>query len=206
MNSGVPNLKFIRLKTGNQMIIFFRKKFNSDLPSKSKCTENENFSLSKCFQNYVEKKIGCSLNLFTVSDSIERCKTMEKVNKTLLLLKWIQNVKYSQLEEETGCYRKCKYFSYEIEIKDRRTIDWETDWLSELYIYAASDIVEEREEYYTFDLINCMGTIGGYLGGKKIVNMNLSNFFSGLFLGWSLLSVATDGWKLVENFSRFLRK
>ena len=37
-------------------------------------------------------------------------------------------------------------------------------------------------------------------------SLDLQNITLGLFLGWSVLSVVTDGWKLVENFTRFLKK
>ena len=137
------------------------------MPAKTNCIEDESFSLTKCFKSYVKKKIGCSFNLFSVSNSSENCKATDKIRKTITLLKWLQEEEYIKIAEKSGCYKRCKYHSYEIEIKDVKKIDWETDWLSELYVYTGSDIVDERREYYTFDFINLMGTIGGYLGKKQ---------------------------------------
>ena len=102
----------------------------------------------------------CSQKLILLKHAI----LQKKIKETLLLLKWLQDEEYREIARKTGCYNSCKYNSYEIEITDQRSIDWETAWHSEIYIYADSDIVEEREEYYTFDFTNLMGTIGGYLG------------------------------------------
>ena len=164
LNRGVPNLNYIKLKVGEQKVALFRKTYHSDLPTKSSCSEEEAFRITKCLKTYIEKTVGCSFNLFAITDSFETYNTSKKIKETLLLLKWLQDEEYREIARKTGCYNRCKYNSYEIEITNQRSIDWETAWHSEIYIYADSDIVEEREEYYTFDFTNLMGTIGGYLG------------------------------------------
>ena len=183
LNRDIPDLKLLKLAVKDKKVVFFQKIFHSDLPAKTKCIKDESYSLTNCFKRYIHNKIGCSFNLFSVSNSFENCQTIDEKRKTISLLKWLQDEEYIKIAEETGCYKPCKYHSYEIEIKDQKKIDWETDWLSELYVYAGSDIVDERREYYTFDFINLMGTIGGYLGKKQTEIGNYYLEFHRIILG-----------------------
>ena len=54
-------------------------------------------------------------------------------------------------------------------------LDYKKDWLSEIYFQAASNTIEIRNEYYSYDIYDLLGDVGGYLG---------------LFLGWSLLEIS----------------
>ena len=89
------------------------------------------------------------------------------------LLIRIKQSRITEIQEETGCYPKCKivHYSYDIEQKD---LNWPTKWTAEVFIQPKSSIVEKTKEYYSFDSNDLISSIGGNLG---------------LFLGWSLLSV-----------------
>ena len=54
-----------------------------------------------------------------------------------------------------------------------KKIDWETKWISEVYIQPKSSVVEYSIEYYSFDTNDLISSVGGNLG---------------LFLGVSILS------------------
>ena len=56
-------------------------------------------------------------------------------------------------------------------------VDWRKDWLSEVYIQAGSKSEDIKTEYYTYEVTDLLGDIGGYMG---------------LFLGWSLLGIIVN--------------
>ena len=56
-------------------------------------------------------------------------------------------------------------------------IDWRKDWISEVYIEAGSNAEDIKREYYTYEVTDLLGDVGGYLG---------------LFLGWSLLDLTLN--------------
>ena len=44
-------------------------------------------------------------------------------------------------------------------------IDWNTtQWISEFYIFTNSENVEIRTEYYSYDVRDLIGAVGGYFG------------------------------------------
>ena len=53
-------------------------------------------------------------------------------------------------------------------------VNWKKDWISEVYIQAGSNAEDIKTEYYTYEVTDLLGDIGGYMG---------------LFLGWSLLGI-----------------
>ena len=161
-NEGVPNMRSFKLNLNEQRVLKFRKVFHSILPTKeTPCKTEEDFSLTKCFKQFLKKSVGCTLDLFTKSNS---CQTMDKLNETIALMEWLQNEDFNNVTKITGCTQRCNFNSYEIVFEKNMNIDWKTSWKSELYVQLASDIVEERVEYLTFDDNAFISAVGGYLG------------------------------------------
>ena len=206
-NKDVHDLRLIRLKLNEQSTLTFRKVFHSILPKpETPCNNEEDFDLTKCFKDFIAKKVGCSLDWFTTSDSVKKCNTMDKVKETFALMDWLQDEQFDNISKITGCTQKCQFYSYEMVMEKSMTIDWKTYWDSELYVYLGSDIVEEREEYYTFDDTDFLSAVGGYLGKLRFFTFFNLYSFLGLFLGWSILSVFVDVWKLTEYLASLCRK
>ena len=176
-NKDVHNLISMKMNLNEQKTVIFRKVFHSILPKKETPCKNEAFSLTTCFKQFIEKKVGCSLDLFTTSTSFAKCDTMEKVNETLALLQWLQDGNFNNITKITGCSQRCVFDSYELVFEKNRKIDWRTSWNSELYVHLASDIVEERVEYLTFDRNAFISAIGGYLGNIKTMKIFIYPFY-----------------------------
>ena len=122
---------------------------------------------------YIAAQVGCSLNWFTISSN-RKCTTKEELQKTQGLFEWIQMSNWGNITSVTGCFMKCKKSKYSLTVLSDEKINWENEWVSEVYIQSGSNKREEIVEYLSYDLGDIIGDLGGYLG---------------LFLGWSLLSM-----------------
>ena len=89
------------------------------------------------------------------------------------LLTRIKQSRITDIQEETGCYQKCRIFQYSYEI-EQKNLNWAAKWTAEVFIQPKSSILEKTQEYYSFGINDLISNIGGTLG---------------LFLGWSLLTV-----------------
>ena len=189
-NKDVYNLRYTRLTLNEQRILVFRKVFHSILPTKeTPCNDERDFNITKCFQDFIEKKVGCSLDWFTSSISVEKCTTIDKILETIALMDWLQDEPFDNITEISGCTKKCKFYSYEMVMEKRKTIDWKTSWNSELYVYLASDIVEEREEYYTIEIDDFLSAVGGYLGIGHKSNSRSTNVHLSVCLSVTTISI-----------------
>ena len=84
---------------------------------------------------------------------------------------------FNNITKITGCSQRCVFDSYELVFEKNRKIDWRTSWNSELYVHLASDIVEERVEYLTFDQNAFISAIGGYLGNLQTMKIFKHPFY-----------------------------
>merc|ERR1712110_983192 len=91
----------------------------------------------------------------------------------------------------TGCIQKCSYIKYEVVKVNEQKITWNTTkWLSEFYVYTDSENLEQRTQYYSYDIRDLIGAVGGYFG---------------LFLGWSFLSIFAWCIETVPNMRNNLK-
>ena len=129
--------------------------------------------MTKCLHNYIAKEVGCSLNWFE-NDDYPVCSTKEEIERNQNLHAFIGKASWENLSDVTGCRKKCTTIKYETTIASNEDIHWTRLWISEVFIQPAGDLKEEVIEYLTYDFMDMLGDVGGYLG---------------LFLGWSLLSM-----------------
>ena len=139
--------------------------------------------------NFCRKEADCSIfelvsNFNSSNTKLKECSTLNEVLKVIKLFNWFQSSTYETLLKTTGCKNKCRRITYEIVKETEKVsfnainisflnafylqdIDWKTNWLSELYVNADNDVVEERDEFKTFDSLSLFSSVGGYLGNKN---------------------------------------
>ena len=96
------------------------------------CTYDESFSFSKCMEDYIHKELGCSLNWFSSSD-YKKCNSQKKIFKRQALYNRLKAAPYEKLSfDMSKCFQKCNAIDFEIKIKSKEDITWETEWISEV--------------------------------------------------------------------------
>ena len=75
----------------------------------------------------------------------------------------------------------CDYLSFQI---SHETVDWKTSSSSAFYLSAEKSLVKTEEELLAFDFEDLVNGLGGALG---------------LFLGWSLLHIFGEIFKLLQQ-------
>ena len=78
------------------------------------------------------------------------------------LLTRIKQSRITDIQEETGCYRKCRIFQYSYEI-EQKNLNWAAKWTAEVFIQPKSSILEKTQEYYSFGINNLMGAYKYYV-------------------------------------------
>ena len=188
MSFGQPDS--IQLKRGKELQIVFKIKEVTKLNSKENpCIDNEEYSFTKCLQDFAVRKSNCSISIMKTGQENEVCSVKAFENYFSLLTK-LKSDPIGKLKKESGCYDKCKVriFSYN---KKENSLSSSTKWMSEVFIQPKSSEVEYLEEYYTYDIEDLISSIGGYVG---------------LFLGWSVLSLVEifGGLLFIINIKKYL--
>ena len=115
------------------------------------------------------------------------CKDRAGLLRVQTWYEWVKRTHANTVRQWSGCWPKCNRETFELEIR-QEPLDWEVDWLTEVFLVAGSNTVREQREFYTYDSSDLTGDLGGYLG---------------LFLGWSCSSIATNIHKIASvAFSR----
>ena len=149
-----------------------------------------NFSMTQCLQKYIVSKANCYVNWFQQT-KYPSCKTSEELNKVREAWSFLNEASFDKIKEKTGCGRKCSAMRYEVVEENNFDITWNsTKWISEFYIYTyitgfyqmyvlfthTSIFISWssfRNEYYTFDVNDLFGSVGGYLGKRRMLSTNL---------------------------------
>ena len=162
----------VELPPDTELDIVFKVAEVSNIHREGKeCVEEEHYSLTRCLKNYAEDKSNCHVDYFSDGDKQKSC-SFENFKKYFDFLVWIKQSKMSKVMDETRCYPKCKVLQYTFAYTET-SIDWESDWTSEVYVQPKSNLVKHFQEYYSFDFDDLISSIGGNLG---------------FFLGWSCLT------------------
>ena len=70
-NEGVPNMRSFKLNLNEQRLLKFRKVFHSILPTKeTPCKTEKDFSLTKCFKQFLKKSVGSVLWICSQSQTL----------------------------------------------------------------------------------------------------------------------------------------
>ena len=189
MSLGQPDV--IRLTPRKEMQLIFSIKEITKISSNEKpCVANNDYSFTQCLFDYASKKTNCTIDIKRKSNAdVFSCLNDEFQRYSKLLVE-LKRGKISKVKRDSGCYPKCSYSKYSYELAEQ-TMDWNSNWTSEVYIQAKSSEVEYLIEYRNFDANDLISSIGGNLG---------------LFLGWSLLSLveAMSILFLLVNFRKCL--
>ena len=171
---------FIQLESRKEIQIVFSIKEMTKFNSKeSPCIEKDQYSFTKCLQDFAVRKSNCSISIMKGGQDKEGC-SIEAFEHYFSLLSKLKSEQIGKIKKESGCYPKCKVRVFSYSKRENRIFG--KKWISEFYLQPKSSVVECLEEYYSFDFQDLISSIGGYVG---------------LFLGWSVLS-------LVEIFGGLL--
>ena len=170
----LPSLNKLTISPNKSLEVSFSVLSRSRLADEDySCAEEENYSFTRCLQDFIAKTVGCSLNWFQMSMH-PKCSTKEELIETKKIMDWIKSSPGKNVSYISGCFQKCKSLEYDISEVSEEKIVWERDWISEVFINTNSAKEIQVIEFISYDLWNMIGDCGGYLG---------------LFLGWSLLSI-----------------
>ena len=141
------------------------------------CTEDLQFSFTKCLLDYVQTKNNCKIDWRNVTTDPTFCPLDFNLNAYHNTLMNLQTASVANVTKTTGCLPKCKYTKYEFEMLTSENVNWKTDWISSFYIGPKSQSYISVKEYYQFGNEDLLADFGSYLG---------------LFLGWSVLSISRE--------------
>ena len=111
----------VTLSDNREIKIVFSVKEVTRISTKERpCVKDQNYSFTKCLQDYVINEVGCSFDLLgKEGENKANCSRREFFRYFYLLTK-IKLQRISTMNKETGCYPKCKIIQYTIdETKER---------------------------------------------------------------------------------------
>ena len=146
-----------------------RKVENLKRPGRT-CVEEEQ-SLTLCLKNYIRSQLSCEIHWFQ-AEAASHC-SPESLQRYFDVLINLKQAPISEIVAQSGCEPRCKMSQYSLQTR-RKTIDWAANWTASVFLQPRSAVVEFSTEYYSYDLTDLIGDVGGYLG---------------LFLGWSVLTL-----------------
>ena len=151
------------------------------------CTDDPNYSFSKCIKTYITKCIGCRLDWFNpaLKAKISPCTTREQVLFFEEQVTRLQSASWNDVFAETGCMLKCRTRHFSFIRNKEEVVTWKRDWSSSFYLRAETTMLREENEFWIFDTSDTINGIGGAMG---------------LFLGWSLLFLLQKLAKSAKEF------
>ena len=130
------------------------------------CVHKQDYKFTECLRDHIHQTSNCSLP--------DAC-SGPAFAAFFDLLAWSQEASLRNLTKSSGCLPKCSYLTYQFMQESRVVAGWHRAWLSSFYLSPSSPSMEEVVESFLYDLSSVVGDLGSYLG---------------LFLGWSILSLA----------------
>ena len=137
-------------------------------PRRRPCVHKQDYKFTECLRDHIHKTSNCFLP--------GKC-SGPAFAAFFNLLVWSQEASLKNLTQSSGCLPKCSYLSYQFLQQSSVGVGWHRAWLSSFYLSPSSPSMEEVVESFLYDSSSVVGDLGSYLG---------------LFLGWSILSLA--GW------------
>ena len=134
------------------------------------CIEEGDHSLTLCLKNYIRSQLRCDIDWFQAGAG-SQC-SPDNLQKYFDFLINLKQAATSEIVAQSGCLPGCKMTQYSLQTR-RKRIDWSANWTASVFLQPRSAVVEHSTEYYSYDLNDLIGDVGGYLG---------------LFLGWSVLT------------------
>ena len=172
MSFGQPDPIQLEYKKELQ-IVFSIKEITTFNLEEDRCIDNEEYSFTKCLQDYAVSKTNCSITFMQNEQQETDSCSVDAFEKYFTLLTKLKSDQIGKIKKESGCYTKCRVRSFSYKVKEN-SIPNSTKWMSAVFLQPRSSVLEYLEEYYNFDFQDLVSSIGGYLG---------------LFLGWSVLSI-----------------
>ena len=168
---GQPNK--ISVKNSTEIEIVFSSKIAERMRTlDNPCVEDNSYSLTRCIHEYTRRRTNCQFDVYQSEHQKVSCDEDDFKDYVDLLVK-IKHGRITEVQEETGCYPKCKVVQYSYEV-GQTDLTWPANWTAQVFVQPKSSMVEKTQEYYTFGVNDLISSIGGNLG---------------LFLGWSLLTL-----------------
>ena len=133
--------------------------------------EEEEHSLTLCLKNYIRSQLSCEIHWFQ-AEADSQC-SPDSLQRYFHFLINLKQAPISEIVAQSGCKPRCKMTQYSLHTR-RKRIDWAANWTASVFLQPRSAVVELSTEYYSYDLTELIGDVGGYLG---------------LFLGWSVLTL-----------------
>ena len=133
--------------------------------SRTNCLKDADYQFTGCLLGYIQRKTGC-----------EDWRTCANFTSYREQLTWTQNVAIEKVQEESGCLPRCTFTKYQFVQSSQVEVVWSRAWVSSFYLDTGTSY-QEVTESYRYNAETVMGDFGSYLG---------------LFLGWSILSLAGD--------------
>ena len=154
------------------------------------CIEDPTYSYKTCILNFIANSSGCHFDWFNgkLDDKNDNrhppCSTREQILEYNKHLNDARMSSWVKLSKESGCHAKCKIRKYSFSQHSKEKVIKKQDWSSAFYLQAKETLVRMESENWLFDNSDLVNGIGGAMG---------------LFLGWSVLYLVSEGGNLVKR-------
>ena len=172
----------ITVEPGQELEISFsvREVENLKRPGRD-CVEEEDHSLTLCLKNFIRSQINCDIHWFD-PEADSQC-SPDNLQRYFDFLIDLKQSPTSEILAQSGCSPRCRVTQYSLHTR-RKIIDWAANWTASVFLQPRSAVVEHSSEFYSYDINDLIGDVGGYLG---------------LFLGWSVVT-ALDALPFILSF------
>ena len=135
--------------------------------------------MNTCIQHHIEKKVGCQLPWHNKSTNLPRCTEYDQYREFLTSYDWFASLDDASIAKVTGCLPSCRRNEFKMKVYQEFSIPpiHGQTYFACMFFYPSGAYIE-KSYYYTYDLGDYIGDVGGYMG--LLLGCSLLGFYDWL--------------------------